>query len=308
MFPWKRLLGRRRPPSPAPFIVGVARSGTTLLRLMLDSHPEVAIPPETYFLLPFLRGQAPVAGLTPERFRETVTGVHTWPDLGISPESLAREVRSAHPFSLAEGTRAVYLAYARRLGKSRWGDKTPAYRRHLAGLESILPEARFVHIVRDGRDVALSLRPQWFTPSTDVAGLARHWREEVEATRLEGARCRHYLEVRYEDLLTRTRSVLEEVCGFLALPFDPAMESYHRTAAARLGEVSDQALPDGRVVTRESRLARHRLASSPPDASRIGVWRSAMTEGEQRAFREEAGSLLRELGYDDPARETATAR
>ncbi len=233
-----------------------------------------------------------------DEFCRTVTGFHTWPDLGLRAELLAREANALRPFSLAEGTRLVYRLYAQQRGKSRWGDKTPAYCRYMPGIESVLPEAHFIHIIRDGRDVALSLRRQWFAPALDMAGLARHWADEVTATRSDGARSGHYLEIRYEDLLLETRGTLQRVCEFVRLPFHPAMEDYHRRATSRLGEIGDQRLPDGRVITRESRLERVRLAGSPPDRSRIGVWREEMAPDEQKTFAVIAGDLLRNLGYE----------
>lgn len=281
-----------------PFIVGVARSGTTLLRLMLDAHPSIAIPPETYFLLPFLRGQPSLEGLDAAGFCNAVTGFHTWSDLGISQEDLTREVADIRPFCPAAATRLIYRLYAARHGKSRWGDKTPSYRRHMLAIERILPEARFIHIIRDGRDVALSLRREWFAPTDDIGGLARHWVEEVEATRKQGGSCKNYLEVRFESLVREPRTVLKSLCSFLGLTFDPAMEKYHSGAAKRLGEVDDQHLPDGRIISRESRLARLRLTSSPPDLSRAGAWRSTMKEEEHGAFVAVAGPLLRDLGYE----------
>ncbi len=295
---WRTLFRHRPANQPAPFIVGVARSGTTLLRLMLDSHPDLTIPPETYFLLPFLRRPQTLVQVNVEEFCGAVSGFHTWPDLGLPAELLAREAKALRRFSLAEGTRLVYRLYARQRGKPRWGDKTPAYCRYMPGVENVLPEAHFVHIIRDGRDVALSLRRQWFTPAQDMAGLARHWVEEVTATRRDGVRCRRYLEIRYEDLLVETRGTLKRVCEFVKLPFHPAMEDYHRTASSRLGEIGDQRLPDGRIITRESRLARLRLAGSPPDRSRIGVWRGEMAADEHKTFTSIAGDLLRSLGYE----------
>lgn len=295
---WIERLTRRRAEPPAPFIVGVARSGTTLLRLMLDAHPELSIPPESYFLLPFLRRPATeLRSVDAAEFHRLVTGFHTWPDLGVGAEELEVALDAVRPFTLGAGARAVYRLYASKRGKARWGDKTPSYAAHVAAIERILPEAHFVHIIRDGRDVALSLRAQWFAPASDMEGLARHWADTVRATRAAGTKARHYLEVRYEELLRDPRATLATVCGFVSLRFDEAMLDYHRTAGERLGEVGDQRLPDGRVITRESRLGKHRLAGTPPDASRIGVWREGMSGADRDAFESAAGELLRELGY-----------
>lgn len=77
------------------------------------------------------------------------------------------------PALLAEGVRLFYRLYARRHGKARWGDKTLLYRLHLTEIEKILPEAHFIHSIRDGRDVALSLREVWFAPSQDISALVQ---------------------------------------------------------------------------------------------------------------------------------------
>jgi len=283
---------------PVPFIVGVGRSGTTLLRMMLDAHPDLAIPAETYFLLPLLRRRAWPVRLSPAAFCRIVTGHRAWPDLHLSAEDVEREVRSLEPFTTADGVRLVYHLYARGQGKTRWGDKTPAYGRRLPEIHRLLPEARFVHIIRDGRDTALSLRGQWFAPTREIKGLARHWRKEVRAIRRGGAACPYYLEIRFEDLVREARTTLERICVFLELPFQTAMLDYHRGAEGRLRELGDQRLPDGRVIGRDSRLARLQRLGSPPDASRIGVWRTGLTLEEQAAFAAEAGDLLEELGYE----------
>jgi Sulfotransferase family len=285
-------LFRRRP---APFIVGVGRSGTTLLRLMLDAHPDLAIPPETGFLLPFFASGQDRP--TREEFLRQVTGFHTFPDAGLSAERFGRELARLRWFSLARGTRLFYRLYAERHGKRRWGDKTPVYGQHLPAIRRLLPEARFLHLIRDGRDVALSLRERWFAPSRDASDLARHWRDQVAATRAAGARDLHYLEVRYEDLIFATRPTLERVAGFLDLPFRAEMERYTETARLRLAEVQDQRRPDGSVITREQRMAQHPFLHLPPQPARMERWRREMTAAEQESFAAEAGDLLRELGY-----------
>lgn len=289
--------------APAPFIVGVARSGTTLLRLMFDAHPALAIPPETYLLLPIFRAGVSGEGaeLGRDEFERLICEFHTWPDLGISRERLREELASLEPFTARQGLRTVYRLYAEERGKSRWGDKTPNYRRHLPAIAAMLPEARFLHIVRDGRDVALSLRREWFAPAEDMAGLARHWVEEIDATRQAMRQCveagGHAVELRYEDLVLQPRVTLEGLCAFVELPFDPSMLTYHRGAPARIREVGDQRLPDGRVITKESRHARHQRVGDPPDPSRLGVWRREMSADDQREFASIAGGLLEELGY-----------
>lgn len=302
---WRRLFpaggeasAEGAPSFPAPFVVGVPRSGTTLLRLMLDAHPGLALPPETGFLLPLVRAEAPVAPKSPAELLAAVAGYHTWSDFGLSAGDYGRELDRLEPFDLAEGVRIFYRLYAAKLGKPGWGDKTPAYGPHLEALHRLLPEARFVHIYRDGRDVALSLREVWFAPSRDPAGLGRFWAERLEEIRRAGRRVPRYLEVRYEDLVREPEATLRTVCRFLDLPFHHAVLGHAESAERRLSEVQDQHLPGGRVVTRETRLFQQRHVTSPANPSSVGRHRSGMTLGERRAFESVAGPLLFELGYE----------
>ena len=291
-------LARGQSSAPAPFVVGVGRSGTTLLRLILDAHPQLSLPPETGFLIPFLaRGHGAMPG-SREELLATVTGFHTWPDFGITTGEYERGLARIEPYDPAEGVRLFYRLYAARHGKALWGDKTPAYGPYLEGLHRLLPEARFVHIFRDGRDVALSLSQVWFAPARDAAGLGRFWEQRFTEIRRAGRRVPHYLEVRYEDLVLAPRRTLEAICSFLDLPYHPALEAHSQGAARRLAEVADQRLPDGRIIRRETRLFQQRHAVSPLDASLIGRFRREMTLRERRELEGVAGRLLFELGYE----------
>jgi hypothetical protein len=288
-------------PRPVPFIVGVARSGTTLLRLMLDAHPELAIPAETGFI-PAVAGLSGAADALREAVFQALTTAPTWEDLALSRETFRAALAEVEPFTVADGVRCFYRCYARLHGKARWGDKTPLHGLHLQTIQGLLPEARILHIIRDGRDVALSLRGLWFSPGDSAEALARHWRERIEATRAQAAGCRHYLEVRYEDLVRDPRGVLRGICRFLELPFCRAMEGYHRGARARLDEVRTRYRSDGTVlIAKEERLHLHRLTQRRPDAGRIGKWRSEMSTADVEVFERIAGGLLRELGYDTRA-------
>lgn len=292
--------GRRKAgagPPPAPFIVGAPRSGTTLLRLMLDAHPELCIPPETGFLpdAAALRGRG---GALRRAFFETVTGTRSWADINLTRERFAAALEEIEPFTVTEGARAFYRAYAARFGKPRWGDKTPLYCLHMVEIERILPEARFVHIIRDGRDVALSLRGLWFSPGDDVEELAAHWRTWLRTARRLGRGRRHYMEVRYEELIADAPAVLRKVCEFVRLDYDPRMERYYERSGERLDEVKTVYRPDGTLlISKEERLHNHRFATRPPEPSRVHRWREEMDAETRSRFAAVAGDLLGELGY-----------
>ena len=287
---------------PMPIIVGSPRSGTTLLRFMLDSHAELAIPPETGFLSlgPKFRGRGDELR---EKFFRALTNfpreAPAWPDFEISEESFRASLTEIEPFTVAEGYRAFYRLYAARFGKSRWGDKTPLYCMELSAIGKILPEARFIHIIRDGRDAALSLRRMWFSPGWEIEKQAAYWRDCVLAARRAGAGRPDYIEVRYEDLILKTRETLNRICTFIELDYDDAMLSYYTRTPERLKEHKGRLLPDDTVLrSQEQRLGQQKRTMEPPDPGCVFAWRSAMSADEKERFRLVAGDLLSDLGYE----------
>ena len=192
-----------------PVIVGSPRSGTTLLRFMLDAHPQLAIPPETGFLAAALKFKDRGDKLRQKLFH-TITNfpseVPTRPDFELSRESIWSSLIQIEPFNVAEGYRAFYRLYAARFDKPRWSDKTPHYCFELDTIRHVLPEARFIHLIRDGRDVALSLRKMWFSPGWEIETQAAYWQGCVQAARKAGTGHYDYLEVRYEELVLNTDS------------------------------------------------------------------------------------------------------
>jgi hypothetical protein len=276
-----------------PVVIGVPRSGTTLLRLMLDAHPLLAVPPETAWL-------PRVASVTDrEGFLLALTASPQWIDFGLAGEELAAELHRLRRFTVADGLRAFYRLYAARFDKPRWGEKTPNYAGCMETVQRVLPEACFVHVLRDGRDVVASVRHLWFRPGDSLATLAADWRERIVVARRSAAGMRRYLELRFEDLVREPEPVLRRVCAFVDLPFAAEMLAYHRRAPERLAELQTRLTPAGEVlVTREQRLANQALVLQPPQAARAGAWRETLTAAEVAEVEGEAGPLLRELGYE----------
>jgi hypothetical protein len=178
---------------------------------------------------------------------------------------------------------SIYQLYAESRRKPRFGDKTPLYMQHLDVLERAFPDARYVHIVRDGRDAALSMIAMTRKPRFNLSrprGLgdfACAWRREVRAAQRFG-RTHPYLELRYEDLVAEPESRLREVCVFLGLEYEPGMLEYHRREDPSL-------------------YADHpRLAEPPVRDTRS--WRRELRPAEAELFEAIAGDLLAELGYE----------
>ena len=267
---------------------------------MLDSHPDLAIPPETGFLA---AGRALGDGPDPRQaFFDRVTHFPpespAWADFGISTEDFRAALAAVEPFSVSEGCRTFYRLYAARFGKSRAGDKTPLYCRHLTAIADLLPEIHVIHVIRDGRDVALSLRQTWFSPGDQIETLAEYWVNCISAARHESGACGGYLEVRFEDLVADPVPVLRQICGFVDLDYAPEMLAYHARAPRRLEEHKDRVRLDGSlVISHEGRVRQQALTMEPPQRSRAGAWRQRMTDDERRRFDAVAGELLDRLGY-----------
>ncbi len=267
--------------APPVVVLGVSRSGTTLLKEMLDRHSELAIPTESYFIPQLWDRHSGRA--TDELFADLgrIARVREW---GVTPADVRARVATGGSFS--DVIRAVYETYAESKGKQRFGDKTPAYMQHLDLLERVFPGGQYVHIVRDGRDAALSFvsmrrRPRfnWSRPR-GLFDFACAWRHEIEGARRFGATTARgrYLELRYEDLVAEPELRLNEVCAFLALEFEPAMLEYHR-------EVDPARLQD------------HPRLAEPPKKD-VRRWRDEMRPADAEVFEAIAGDLLSELGYD----------
>jgi sulfotransferase family protein len=288
--------------APFPVIVGAPRSGTTLLRLMLDSHSQLAIPPETGFIPGCARLSGSGAQLR-ETFIRWITNFPAdapgWADYAIPVDKLRRELETQREFTVSDGLRTFYRMYAERFGKSRWGDKTPAYTRDMATIAGLLPEAHFIHLIRDGRDVALSWRQTWFSPGDDVPTLARAWRRWVEGAQAQSQRVANYIEIRFERLVAEPEAVLREVTQFVGLPYESDMLDYHLRSRARLDEHGPRFSTDGRlVVSRDERLKQSNNTTRRLDATRAGAWKLEMSVQQQDEFASEAGSLLLALGYE----------
>ena len=132
----RRKLSDGRPP--APFVVGVSRSGTTLLRLMLDAHHQLAIPPETHFI-PELVEACQQRGAGPDEIVELLSAHRRWPDFRLDTDELRGRLAALDPFGPGPALREFYGLYAERAGKPRWGDKTPHYTRKMRLIEGVLP-------------------------------------------------------------------------------------------------------------------------------------------------------------------------
>jgi Sulfotransferase family len=272
---------------PYVFVVGSPRSGTTLLQRMLDAHPLLAIANDTHFIPKAIDLDADRdLPMTPE-IVDRVIGYHRFHRLGVD-ERLVRAL-AAGSDTYADFVGALYGAMASGRGKRFGGEKTPDYVRVLPVLHRLFPGSRFVHIVRDGRDVALSAL-DWATErkgpgrldlwaSEPVAACALWWLRQVEPGVRAGGSLGplRYREIAYETLVARPGQTLRELTWFLGLPFSPAMEHFH------VGRERDDQV-DAKRAWRPATVG-------------LRDWRTDMDPRDIALFEALAGATLTSLGY-----------
>lgn len=193
-------------------------------------------------------------------------------------------------------TRRFYHRYAFRLGKLRGGDKTPQNLKFMSQIQNFLPEAHFIHIIRDGRAVAASLKDLWFGPGKDMSEQATTWEQMIRDGREQSTTVNNYLEIRYEQLLSHPEETLKLICDFLELSYSEKMLSYDTQSLERLKEIGNWDTPEG-LVTGDAIRSIHSRVSQAPDLSRIDAWKSILNADEINKFQQQSKSLLLELGY-----------
>jgi len=274
------------------FIIGSGRSGTTLLRRILFAHSALHIPPESYELgiayhvyrrvrplgWPYaVRSVLGVIGLYPEFY-------HFNMDLEPVEERLQAVPKDER--SLAKIIDILYREHARqhKISMSRWGDKTPMNTFFLPQIDSIFPDAQYIHMLRDGCDVVESyLRTGLKEQLQDAAS---RWRRATQlAQQWVEQHAERAIVVRYEALSTAPEDEARRVCRFLGLPFEVAM-------IRKLDSVSS--------MGDASTLAHMKHVREPISSRYVGRGRERLSQAQRRALEQLIGRDLVRLGYPRP--------
>src|SRR5436309_13274643 len=279
--------------NPYVFIVGCPRSGTTLLRRIVSAHPQIVITPEAHWIPLWFaerRGLTPDGLVTPELI-PALLAHDKFAMFGLGPDELTSLAGRGQQISFASFVTGIFDLYGKARGKELVGNKTPDSARRMDTLHALWPRARFLHLIRDGRDVALSLM-NWPKVRNKTPGKLPTWKEDPvstsalwwelnvrrsrEAGKLLGSQL--YREFRYESLLAHPDQVCAELCEFLGLPYDEAMLHYH--------EASEKDRPG--VEAGHDR---------EPITPGLRNWKTQMSAEDVEHFEAAAGALLDELNY-----------
>lgn len=260
------------------FVVGMNGSGTTMLADSLGRHPDLYMLPLESKVLPYFiqrsgkygdlrihenrRRLADELGRCKAYWQANGKRNMVVPDGHLAGEGLA---------GIIEG---LYLQLAAREGKARWGDKSPVNTIHITELARLFPEARFVHIVRDGRDAAQSFHRRW---GYDPLHTITRWKNTVLAGQRQGRALEsgRYLEVKYESLTAAPENEMRCICKFLGLDFDPVVMQ----SSMKYLDPNDPKSNVGRIIENS------------------GKWRSYFNHNQIQQIESIAGKVLTSFGY-----------
>ncbi|MCO6441314.1 MAG: sulfotransferase [Nitrococcus mobilis] len=249
------------------FIVGMPRSGTTLMQASLAAHPQIAISPQTHFLsywVPHHPTTEPQNERDFERFWTEFVDSPQFRDLGLDADTLHGRLLAGGVPTFKTVFSTLLREHARRCGKPRWGEQTPAHRCYVGQLLDWYPNARIIYMLRDPRAVVASLLDAPWTSAAPEFH-AMHWRESIQALLRWECDERLY-RVHYEALLIDPESVLRKVCAFLGEPFDPTvLTRCEASATTRVshGKWSRGHLSDALGPLRTDCLAKWQLRLTP---------------------------------------------
>ena len=284
--------------NPFLFVCGVPRSGTTLLQRMLNAHPKLAVANDSHFIpraLELTRANLvddAIAGRNIsicEDLQNKTFNYHRFYRLGISKEQFQQIANNSDNYrQLVSG---IYDQFARNDGKRLGGEKTPDYVRRLTLLHSLFPSAKLVHIVRDGRNVALSLL-QWAKPNkgpgrialwekSPIAVCALWWKWLVDAGTKQSNSIspETFRAVQYESLIRSPRETMENLCCFLEIDFEEWMLQFNK----------DKVVPNSGLSAKNAWL---------PPTQGLRDWRRDLADDDVALFQELAGESLVKHGYE----------
>jgi len=271
------------------FIVGSERSGTTLLMAVLGQHSRLAVP-EVAWYYPRFRAFLHTYGdlREPTHFRtlvaEMIFGLKTpFFGLKLNPATIVDElIGRTRANTFREAYAAILGLYAESVGKPRWGEKTPHNLFYVEEVLADFPDARFLNLVRDGRDVAVDQLRSAFGPR-NVYAAALIWRrtQEVAARWRAKLSKNQWLDVRYEELAARPEAVVREVLGFLGEDYEPTVLDFYR----------------GETAQRRARARDHQTLGHPISSEHVGIYAKQLSLHDQGLFSYVAGEALRSAGY-----------
>ncbi len=272
------------------FIIGSGRSGNTLLRSILSGNSDISIPPESY-RIPFAikkfhifnnRDWEDLVSQVLKEFKDCKE-FYTW-EIDITDAQKRLENIADSKRTLSNIFDELFCTYTEKHspGSKIWGDKTPMNTLYLDWIGTVFPRSKFIHIIRDGRDVASSyLKMERYDTILEAAN---RWINSIESAQSFGSKIKeNYIEIRYEELVTKPEEVIKYTCDFLDIDYDSKMLD-HTKQVKKLGDTDKE---------------HHSNLSKPISSDSVGKWRNNLSESDQESITKLLHKHLQRLGYVD---------
>lgn len=269
------------------FIVGSGRSGSTLLRMILSSHPVVSIPPETWYILPLVKEFPLNSQLTIKEVQgvvEIITSHYRWPDFQIDSNIIKERARELNKPFLRDVISLVYEHYLQKENKLIWGDKTPPYIQCVKELNILYPDAKFIHLVRDGRDVARSFQGKRWAGRW-LYGNTYEWKESIQyyLNYMQEDVSKKFINIKYEDLVLNTEDTICNICNFVGLKYSESMLDWMSTV-------------ENKIPKREAKI--HKKLFRKPEKSDVFRWKNEMSLREVFVIESFLSDELKKMDYE----------
>lgn len=262
------------------FIGGCGRSGTTLMGAILGTHTECICTPESQFKIDMYHFVKQSRNPDFMDVLNRITKLRRFRFWGFDIDQ--KSFQSENISTYSELLLWIVKRYAEKTGKRNpriWIDHTPANIRHTKIIFELFPDARLIHLVRDGRAVAASMIPLDWGPNT-IDNAAKFWKKKILlGLEAESKWQEKVIRVRYEDFIHDTEKILKHICFFLNIDFQPAMTKG----------------TDFRVPIYSSQ--QHALIGKEPDIRRVNAWERTLNPRQIEIFESISGKILATLGY-----------
>lgn len=275
------------------FIVGCERSGTTMLRLILHSHTNIAIPPQTKYIKKVYKRRLFFGNLSKLKSRNKIakwfSDNHNKKtkiiDLGIDQNDIQNEMMKSGN-SLGAILSTIFKLYSKQNKKSRWGDKHPYYIKYMDQLFKLFPDAQVIHIIRDGRDAVASLKSMPWWKNNSIYSML-NWQEAISNGRKAKLRysSNQFIEIRYEDIIKEPEKNIRILCNYLEEEFSPEMLEFYK--------IADTTVPD-------YKMGWHSNTKQHMNSTKIGRWQRDLEPWESDLMNRKMKKELSLHNYDIP--------
>ena len=281
------------------FVIGAPRSGTTLLRLLLTTHSDICIPPESLFFVALEPKYGNVSNLLPQvedflndLYSKTFPKFCEW---NIDRKLLSNNLKSYQELNYTLAVETVYQTYRQQFDPkaSVWGDKNPCHIHHVDEIQKYFPESKIILIVRDFRACYSSMKnivakeqgakEVWTGPRT-LEGMTRQWNQVVKLIEKYHQKNEQFYLVYYESLVREPSVQLTKICKWIGLDFQKVMLEFYRKNA-ELGLVLS------------SQIVLNPNTFKPINNERIDTWRNDLSFIEVEVIESENRKSLERLGY-----------